>query len=208
MSGVTLRCPNCGTTQSGTGECDACHEAAVRYFCAYHNPGRWLDGPACPNCGARFGEVRPAPRVTSAPPSAPPPGRVAPPTPGPGSGSPRIGTASPSRPEAPFDPRMKPPVRPIPSPWLRRAPSPSEPRPTDPDLVGEDADPFRRRWPDVLRSRMRRGYGAEAGELRSPLQGCRRVALLGVILIVVLFAMGLFSAGPFLQILLQILLSQ
>lgn len=208
MSGVALRCPNCGTTQSGPGECDACHEAAVRYFCANHNPGRWLDGPACPSCGARFGEVRPAPRVPPTPPSAPPRAREAPPAPRPGTAFPPIGTAPPSRPEASFDPRMAPPMRPTRSPWLRRAPSPSEPRRPDPDLFGEDAEALRRRWPDILRSRMRPGYGTEAGELRSPLQGCRRAAILGVILIVILFATGLFSAAPFLQILLQILLSQ
>ena len=207
MSGVALRCPNCGTTQSGPGECDACHEAAVRYFCANHNPGRWLAGPACPDCGARFGDARSAPRAAPAPPSAPPPRREAPPAPGPRTGFPPIGTAPPSRAEAPFDPRRARPTRPTRSPWPPRAPSPSEPRPLDPDFSGEDADTLRRRWPDVLRSRMRPGYGAEA-ELRSPLQGCRRAAFLGVILIVVLFVMGLFSAGPFLQILLQIFLSQ
>ncbi len=47
MSAVVLRCPNCGTTQLAAGECDACHEADVRYWCANHTPGRWLDGPAC-----------------------------------------------------------------------------------------------------------------------------------------------------------------
>ena len=65
MSGVVIRCPNCGTTQSTLGECEACHEAGTRYFCTNHEPGRWLDGPACAVCGARYGmepaTSRPAP---------------------------------------------------------------------------------------------------------------------------------------------------
>lgn len=61
MSGIVLRCPNCGTTKAAPGECEACHEAQVRYFCTNHTPGRWLDAGACPQCGARFGEsTRPA----------------------------------------------------------------------------------------------------------------------------------------------------
>jgi hypothetical protein len=68
MSGVVLRCPNCGTTKSASGECEACHEAQVRYYCSNHTPGLWLDAPSCPHCGARFGEatrasVRPVPDV-------------------------------------------------------------------------------------------------------------------------------------------------
>ena len=60
MSGVVLRCPNCGTIQSGEGQCDACHEASVRYFCNNHTPGVWLEGTSCPQCGARFGDPAPA----------------------------------------------------------------------------------------------------------------------------------------------------
>ena len=62
MSDVLIRCPNCGTTQAALGECDACREAQVRYFCTNHDPGRWLDGPACPACGARYGMERGAGR--------------------------------------------------------------------------------------------------------------------------------------------------
>ena len=61
MSGVVLRCPNCGTNQDKLGECEACHEPSVRYFCTNHDPGRWLDGPACPQCRARYGESGPTP---------------------------------------------------------------------------------------------------------------------------------------------------
>ncbi|HEY0033066.1 MAG TPA: hypothetical protein VGB81_07355 [Devosia sp.] len=56
MSEVVLRCPNCGTTKASPGECDACHEADVRFFCTNHQPGRWLESDVCPDCGARFGE--------------------------------------------------------------------------------------------------------------------------------------------------------
>jgi len=59
MSGVVLRCPSCGTTQSHAGECDACSEGEVRSFCSNHSPGLWLDGQVCARCGARLGEARP-----------------------------------------------------------------------------------------------------------------------------------------------------
>jgi len=68
MSGVSLRCPNCGTTRATPGACDACHEADVRYFCSNHSPGIWLDAAKCPQCGARFGDAAAAPT---------PPGRAA-----------------------------------------------------------------------------------------------------------------------------------
>jgi hypothetical protein len=87
VSGVVLRCPNCGTSRSTPGECDACHEGEVRYFCTNHTPGLWLDGKACTRCGARFGQAapaapagpaapsRPAARAPRAAPVAPPPRR-------------------------------------------------------------------------------------------------------------------------------------
>lgn len=74
---VVRRCPNCGTTQASAGECDACHEAQVRYFCTNHSPGLWLDGPACGQCGARLGQpgpgAAPAARVARSPASPPAP---------------------------------------------------------------------------------------------------------------------------------------
>ena len=81
MSGVVIRCPNCGTSQSALGECEACHEADTRYFCTNHESGCWLDGPVCVACGARYGaepvSTRHAPRMraepsVSGPPSSPP----------------------------------------------------------------------------------------------------------------------------------------
>jgi hypothetical protein len=72
VSGVVIRCPNCGTTQSTLGECETCHEAGTRYFCTNHEAGRWLDGPACAVCGARYrmepATSRPTPRTRVEPP--------------------------------------------------------------------------------------------------------------------------------------------
>ena len=57
MSGVVLRCPTCGTTQGHRGECDACLDGDVRYFCSNHSPGLWLDDAVCNECGAKFGDA-------------------------------------------------------------------------------------------------------------------------------------------------------
>ena len=59
MSGVVRRCPHCGTMQEAEGECEACHEASVQYYCSNHSPGAWLETEACPRCGARFGDPSP-----------------------------------------------------------------------------------------------------------------------------------------------------
>ncbi len=77
MSGVVLRCPNCGTTRALPGQCDACHEAEVRFFCTNHKPGHWLESVQCPECGARFGEpTKPhPPEPTPVAPRAPRPSR-------------------------------------------------------------------------------------------------------------------------------------
>lgn len=77
MSGVVLRCPNCGTTRALPGECDACHEAEVRFFCTNHKPGHWLESAQCPECGARFGEhaKSPTPEPTPVAPRPPRPSR-------------------------------------------------------------------------------------------------------------------------------------
>ena len=82
MSGVVLRCPNCGTIGPIEGQCEACHEADVRYFCTNHEPGLWLEASACPQCGARFGDPVSAPPepARTATPRAVPPERRAPPT--------------------------------------------------------------------------------------------------------------------------------
>ena len=67
---VVLRCPTCGTTQGHAGECEACSEGEVRYFCTNHDGGVWLDGPVCGSCGAKFGDPPrkpPTPRTSSVP---------------------------------------------------------------------------------------------------------------------------------------------
>jgi hypothetical protein len=75
---VVQRCPNCGTTKATAGECEACHEAQVRYFCTNHTPGLWLKASTCPKCGARLGDAardpsiaRPIPERTRSPAAAP-----------------------------------------------------------------------------------------------------------------------------------------
>ena len=91
MSGVVLRCPSCGTTRAAPGECDACHEAQVRYYCTNHTPGRWLDSRSCPQCGSQFGvpdrpsvahsPIRSSSASPARPPAAPPrPAAALPPT--------------------------------------------------------------------------------------------------------------------------------
>ena len=60
---VVLRCPTCGTTQQHVGECEACAEGDVRYFCTNHDEGIWLEGPACSRCGTEFGDPPEKPRV-------------------------------------------------------------------------------------------------------------------------------------------------
>ena len=89
---VVLRCPTCGTTQAHDGECEACSEGEVRYFCTNHDEGIWLDGPVCNRCAAKFGDP---PRKPPAPPRAP---ERAPDRNGPG-------VAEASRREVPMSPR-------------------------------------------------------------------------------------------------------
>ncbi|GEO17989.1 hypothetical protein [Microvirga aerophila] len=95
MTGVILRCPNCGTSKTTPGECDACHEAQVRYYCTNHKPGRWLDASACPQCGAKFGDpVRPPARPVPPAAATRPKATVTPPVPSradPPPSSPRTG---------------------------------------------------------------------------------------------------------------------
>lgn len=78
MGGIVLRCPNCGTVQPMDGECEACREASVRYFCTNHDPGIWTDSPSCPRCGARFGEPAPVREPAREAPPPPPERRRAP----------------------------------------------------------------------------------------------------------------------------------
>ncbi|MET0411708.1 MAG: hypothetical protein ABW217_10455 [Polyangiaceae bacterium] len=95
---VVQRCPSCGTTAAASGECEACHEADVRYFCSNHEPGLWLDAATCPSCGARFGDDAPVPARE----------RVRPATPRARARSPR--GATPIFPPAPAYSRTEPPL--------------------------------------------------------------------------------------------------
>ena len=94
MSGVVLRCPNCGTTRATPGECEACHEAQVRHYCTHHTPGLWLDSSACRQCGARFGALdRPPAPPRPTPPKTPPAAPPAPRPRAPATARPRAGEA-------------------------------------------------------------------------------------------------------------------
>jgi hypothetical protein len=109
VTDVVLRCPNCGTTQGLEGECEACHESDVRYFCGNHAPGRWIDAPPCPGCGARL--ARPG---ASTPPPASPPRRPEPlaprPAPPPRATLPPMSRLPVEEPPAWIPPRRPPPV--------------------------------------------------------------------------------------------------
>ena len=129
MSDVVIRCPNCGTTQAALGECEACHESDARYFCPNHSPGRWIDGPACAACGARF-----TGRAHSTPAAPPPAARRPVPAPPPSVG------------RTPGLPRERP------APPVRRAPPPPEREPevVDAEWVEREA---RVPWPPMRRPR-------------------------------------------------------
>jgi hypothetical protein len=110
---VVLRCPTCGTTQGHVGECEACSEGEVRYFCTNHDEGIWLDSPVCSRCGGKFGDLprkpqaRPGPtRPASVPDFRPPERRAAPERPS----EPDFGRRPPRRPE--FEEPVEPEVLP------------------------------------------------------------------------------------------------
>lgn len=169
MSAVVLRCPSCGTTQGSLGECGACHEASVRYFCTNHSPGRWLDAASCSTCGARWGEsTRPAP----------PPAERRPPMPAPR--RPAV-----SRPPPPH-------LRPVPSDVPRDVPRaarrhaiPTEAREEAFDLGAPSLAPWQRVLGAVLRARALARSTADDGARipmrRSSAGGCFRRLLLMVV---------------------------
>lgn len=97
---VVQRCPSCGTTSTTPGECQACHEAMLRYFCTNHTPRVWLDASTCPQCGARFGD--PAREASAPAPAIPPRKRAAAPARAP---APTSAPPPPSSPAAPHETR-------------------------------------------------------------------------------------------------------
>ena len=194
MSVVVLRCPNCGTTKTRPGECDACHEAQVRYFCTNHTPGRWLDAPACKDCGARFGELAPPP-VPPVSPSRPAPART---------------SLTP--------PAITPPPRPASTSWVRKAAGPwgYGKGPSYPEEVvdrrEESAaahDALRARLPELISRAAsgirRRGSGtpptSEIPATRPALGGCAgRLLFLMVFMLMAFLAMSLLLGSSFLQL--------
>lgn len=189
MSGVVLRCPNCGTTKRAPGECDACHEAEVRFYCTNHTPGQWLNAAACPACGARFGDsVRPPPAASH--PTAPP--RPAGTPVAPSLGRKRPPPWLPDRGTAPWSRRAPIPTREEGSAAEpRRAPAPDAPIASWPDLLRDVTARARRR-------RMEAGRGPDSVAVGAALGGCLMRA---VSLVVLLFlAVLIFSvmAGGFL----------
>jgi len=189
MTGVILRCPNCGTSTTTPGECEACHGAQVRYYCTNHKPGRWLDASVCPQCGATFGDpVRPTARPI--PPAAPPRPRTT------------VTSAAPPR----VDPPPSPP-RTRAKPWDRR----ERARSPDPDLGASDESASVRdirtaRMLEILRAasragRMSRGatYTApEAPPVGAALGGClMRFVILAMFLLIMLSLVGGALFGPY-----------
>jgi len=191
MSVVVLRCPNCGTTKASLGECEACHEAQVRYFCTNHTPGRWLEAPECKDCGARFGQPAhpravPLPPVTS-PSSAAPASASTPPRTG---SAPRLDKAR--------------------GPWGRRErPSPEEARLGARDGSVPVHDGTKARLPELI-SRTTAGIGRKSGRImptseapaaRLALAGCMiRALFLAVFLLMVFFALSTLIGGSLFQL--------
>ena len=181
MSGVVLRCPNCGTTKATPGECQACHEADVRYYCTNHTPGQWLAAAACPTCGAKFGD--PAPRPAPAP-------------------SPR----TPSSP--PASPARKRSVPGLPEraggPWARRTRRPAREE-AGGASYGSGADPRIGSWPDLLREaalrarRMRSEAkpGPDPVAVGAAFSGCLIRGVFLILMMLVAFVLLSVLAGSF-----------
>lgn len=173
MNGVVLRCPNCGTVQPAPGECEACREAPVRYFCTNHVPGVWLDSASCPQCGAGFGDPVPA-REESRAPERPAPR------------SPR--TIEPSLGLDPLEHDV--------DPWggdgRAGGPDPRGGRPPSPDLGSLVAAML------GAAARSRGGRGEELGYEEPPRIRRRGGGCLGRLLMLVLLLFALFLLAPFL----------
>ena len=193
MSSVILRCPNCGTTRSSLGECEACHESQVRYYCVNHTPSLWLDAKNCSACGARFGETpppppkAPAPALTRRPPAAAPP----------------------QRPKAASSPRSMPARRPVsggvPADGHLRAPPGEIEKTPDARRVRGERDVHVSGWGKMLRaaSSARRSpletkadSGFDPGALpgRRP-GGCLLRILLMIVFLFLALASGVFVFG-------------
>jgi hypothetical protein len=184
---VVQRCPNCGTTKGTSGECEACHEAQVRYFCTNHTPGVWLDASTCPKCGARFGEAAiPVPPRSPAPePAIPARTRSA------GARAPASTSATP-----PAYSRPSPPSESVDA-WGSRSRSPL--------AYEEELEPGASRmplWQQVLRAAVRARYMParaaryrERPSLRRGPRGCVMRLLLVVVTVFLALAGAVFLFG-------------
>jgi hypothetical protein len=180
MSGVVLRCSNCGTVQATTGECEACHEADVRYFCTNHTPGLWLDQPVCGRCGARFGEAAPATTRTTT-------------------------IDAPARPPVVRKPR--PTVRDPdgePSPWGARLPEFTDPDDDGPAYGGRVASPLAEILAAAARASMARSTRGDYDVGLPPRRrggGClRRLLLLTLFLLTMFVLVPMYLAGAFIHL--------
>jgi hypothetical protein len=182
MSAVILRCDNCGTSQSMRGPCEACHEGTVRYFCKNHDPGRWLNTPKCPDCGAEYG-------VTLTEPARP------------HSVEGRTRARKVISPTKRAAPRPSRPAERVGGPWgPRPAPSPDE-------IPVSDEVMARARALDRLRRLLERGaYGRRAADpteisYSSPApmlaSGCLRIILMIVVFFLLISFFGLANFGNF-----------
>jgi hypothetical protein len=179
MTGVVLRCPSCGTATGTPGDCGACHEAQVRYYCTNHTPGRWLESPACLDCGARFGaEVQP-PAAPSAGPSRMPAAGSAPAS----SRRPRYSSRAPTEAVSTGPVRTRDPTAPAEGESVYRG---EEPR-RDPRMLA---------WQELLLAAARRRPAArEPVPTGSGLGGCLLRLVLIVVFLFLALAAGLVVFG-------------
>jgi hypothetical protein len=191
---VVQRCPNCGTTRATSGECEACHEAQVRFFCENHTPGLWLEKGTSPECGARFGD---APRSSASPPGASA-GRARSTAPVPARAKPTRPTAPAGRPAPTSDPRAPHLRAGRPSTdlgaWTRTPPTTSDERAERAPRMA----PWQRLLLAALRARYRPTSVArdrERAPIRGGAGGCLRRLLLMVVLLFVALASAAFLFG-------------
>jgi hypothetical protein len=179
MTGVILRCPNCGTSTTTAGECEACHEADVRFYCTNHKPGHWLNAPACPQCGAKFGDPE-RPSTPSAPSAA------------------HTRPLDPSRKAAPRKAMPPPPLETGAGPWERK----ERPRSGRPDLgtatpdSASAGDIRTAKMVEILRSLSRSARVSRRPTYRDPEAPTVRVAAGGCLLRFVLLMLFLFIMLP------------
>ena len=180
---VVRRCPSCGTTQATSGDCEACHDADVRYYCTNHTPGVWLDGTSCPHCGSRLG-APPRPKSTAPPPPVRRPAPAAVPL--------RTRRAAAPRPAStpPFAPSL-----PSPAPPPERWDSPAT-------LADDPSETYRTRppWPRLLDALLRAGVARRESDrvgasTARRLSGCLLRLLVGALLLFLALIAGLYWFG-------------